>query len=146
MKKFFITFLIIFTANFAFGFEMPTGREILEYSKQPYIGMPFNEALKKDLPYILIFANPANVFMLSRLAPIAQMAYDEFKGQYNFCIVNTSVSENEILINYFKPEKLPALYLIDTKEKTFTLIERKYYNKKAIRKILTKFKDGTLFN
>lgn len=146
MKKILLSIISLFISYQAFAFDMPTGKEILEYSKMPYIGTPINEAMQKDLPYILIFANPNNIFMLTRLAPIAQMAYDEFKGQYNFCIVNASIDENEVLVHSFNPEKLPALYLINTQEKSYTYIDRKYYNKKSIRKILTKFKDGTLFD
>lgn len=101
--------------------------------------MEYYQALNQNLPFLLIFANPKNIVAIGKLAPIAQMVYDEFKGQYNFCIINTKIKENDDIINFFNPQKLPALYIIDTKAKTYTFIDKKYYKKRELKEILNNF-------
>ena len=143
MKKLLLTLLILLISNIAKGIEIPSN--IGEYINKPYVGMEYNYALTQDLPLLLIFASPNNITSLARLFPIAEMVYKEFKGQYNFCIINTKIEENENLIEFFSPEKLPALYIIDTNEKTYTYIPKKYYKKHEMKELLTDFKNGTLF-
>lgn len=118
---------------------------IKEYIDKPYVGMSYENALNSDLPFLLIIAKPDNAFMLTKFFPIAEMVYNDFKDEYNFCIINAKVKENDDLVYFFSPEKMPATYIIDTQNETYTYIDRKYYNKRDIKKILTKFKNGTLF-
>lgn len=141
MKKIFFTLMLLISPCYCT--QMP--QNIDEYLNKPYIGMSYNEALNQKVPFLLIFANPNNLISVAKLAPIGEMVYNDFKGEYNFCIINTKIKENENLMDFFNPQKLPALYIIDTQEKTYTLIEKKYYTKKSINRILTEFKNGTLF-
>ncbi len=142
MKKIFFTILIFF-----FMFNLQANATTLwEYTKKPYVGMAYSEALNQELPFLLIFAEPKNIVVLSKLMPLVEMVYNDFKGQYNFCIINTSIEENDELVKFFAPKNLPTLYLIDTNNRTYTLIEKRYYNKHALKNILTRFKNGTLFN
>ena len=143
MKKFLILLLILIGFNKSFAYELP--KDYIEYINKPYVGMAYNDALDNELPFLLIFARPSNAILLTKLLPIAQMVYDDFKGQYNFCIINVKIKENYEIYKFFDPPKLPAVYIIDTQNKTYTYIEKKYYNKNDIRNILTKFKNGTLF-
>lgn len=143
MKKIFLILILILTPCFAQSIELP--ENINEYLDKSYIGMPYNQALNQDLPFLLVFANANNLVSFAKLAPIGEMVYNEFKGQYNFCVINTKKKENRDLVEFFNPKKLPALYIIDTQEQTYTLIEKKYYKKREMREILTKFKNGTLF-
>ena len=142
MKKIF--FLICIT--FLLTCQQANSENISDYINKPYAGMAYSVALKQDIPFLLIFAEPSNAIVLFRLMPLVNMVYNNYKGQYNFCIINTSIEENNELVNYFAPKKLPALYLIDTKNMTYTLIESKYYNKNALNKILKGFKKETLYN
>ncbi len=142
MKKIF--FLICIT--FLFTCQQANSENISDYINKPYAGMAYSVALKQDIPFLLIFAEPSNAIVLFRLMPLVNMVYNNYKGLYNFCIINTSIEENNELVNYFAPKKLPALYLIDTKNMTYTLIESKYYNKNALNKILKGFKKETLYN
>ena len=82
MKRFLIITSFLFLPYFANCAEMPVN--INEYINKPYIGMEYYQALEQDLPFLLIFANPNNIIALSKLLPIGQMVYDEFKGKYNF--------------------------------------------------------------
>ena len=146
MRKIFITFLILITGVTSFALEIPKDFNIYDYIDKPYVGTEYNEALKSEQPLLLIFAKPSNIVVLAKLFPIIEMVYDEFQGQYNYCVINAKIKDNEELVNFYNPKKFPALYLIDTQNKTYTLIEKKYYNKRDIKKILTRFKDGTLFD
>lgn len=137
MKRFLFIFSFLFLPYFANCAEMPVN--INEYINKPYVGMEYYQALNQNLPFLLIFANPKNVVSIGKLAPIAQMVYNEFKGQYNFCIINTKIKKNDDIVSFFNPQKLPALYIIDTKAKTYTFIDKKYYKKRELREILTKF-------
>lgn len=143
MKKIFLILTLLLIPNFANCIEIPNN--IDEYLNKSYIGMPYEQALEQKIPFLLIFANPNNLVSFAKLAPIGEMVYNEFKGQYNFCIINAKKRENKELVKFFNPQKLPALYIIDTQAQTYTLIEKKYYKKREMREILTRFKNGTLF-
>ena len=77
-----------------------------------------------------------------KMVPIAEIIYKEFKNSYNFCIINTKKEENEYIINYFNPKKLPIMYIIDPNTMLYEYIPRKYYNKKDLKIILTNKKGG----
>lgn len=141
MKKIFLILILLFFPCFAHSIP----QNIDEYLGKSYIGLPYNSAIEKDLPFLLIFANPNDIVSLAKLSSVGEMVYKEFKGQYNFCIINVKVKENKELTASFAPQKLPALYIIDPKEYTYTFIDNKYYKKRELREILTKFKNGTLF-
>lgn len=142
MKKLFLLICLIFLLSH----QQANSASISDYIDKPYAGMAYSVALKQDIPFLLIFAEPSNAIVLLRLIPLVNMVYNDYKGLYNFCIINTSIEENNELVKFFAPKKLPALYLIDTKNMTYTLIESKYYNKNDLNKILTEFRNGTLFN
>ena len=146
MKKILLIFILfILSQNICYSDNIKN-INIKEYVNKPYIGMQFDEALNNELPLIVIFAKPENAFMLAKLIPIAEMVYKDFKGEYNFSIINAKIEENSNLIKFFNPPKFPALYLIDTQNYTYTYIDKKYYNKRDVKEILTKFRDGVLFS
>ena len=71
------------------------------------------------------------------------MVYEEFKGKYNFCILNTRYKENEDFAKLFNVEEEPALFIINTKTKTYTFVDKKYYNKRKLRNILNIYSSQT---
>jgi hypothetical protein len=145
MKKFLISLIILFSINCAFAVDLP--KDINEYLNMPYIGLTYNQAMSQELPFLLIFASPRDLPSAIRFYSIGEMVYNEFKGQYNFCVVNTKINNDTTsLEKIFNVEKEPAMFIIDTKERTYTLIDKKYYKKNELREILTRFKNGTLFN
>ncbi len=144
MKKIFLTLICIFIAQTAIAIDMPAGlpvdvsqEEINSYLNKSQLGMPYWQALGQDIPFLLVFANSENIFSLVRLAPIGKMVYEEFKGKYNFCVLNTKYTENQDFAELFYVEEEPALFIINTKAKTYTFVDKKYYNKRKLRKILT---------
>lgn len=134
MRKVFILLLILFSANCAFSEDKIN---INEYLNKSYIGMTYNEAINQDIPFLLVFANPNDLISIVKLAGVGQMVYKDFKGQYNFCILNTKEKENKNLLNFFNPEYLPALYIINTQTRHYIFVNKKFYNKKSIKEILT---------
>lgn len=146
MKKIILLFiLLILSLRSVKAFEIRKNFNIDEYLNKPYIGMPFEDAMNKDIPFLLVMGNASNIILFTKLAPIGEMVYEEFKGKYNFCIINTKIESNSELVEFFAPKKQPALYIINPKENSFTFIKNRYYNKRQLRKILTKYLNGTLF-
>ena len=145
MKKFILLLTAILTFGKVQAFDIPKNINIDDYLNKPYIGMQYEKAMQEDIPFLLVMGNSGNIFLLTKLAPIGEMVYKEFKDKYNFCIINTKSEENSELIKFFNPKRLPALYIINPKEASFTFIKNKYHNKRQLRKILTKYAEGTLF-
>lgn len=145
MKKIVLLFLLFLGINTAQAIEIPENFDIDKYLNKPYIGMPFEKAMEGDIPFLLVMGNAGNIFLLTKFAPIGEMVYEEFKDKYNFCIINTKIEENKELIEFFNPKKQPTLYIVNPNEGNYTLIKNKYYNKRQLRKILTKYLNGTLF-
>lgn len=151
MKKIFLSIILcLFISQTVKAFEIPSGlpadisqQEINSYLNKSQLGMPYWQALNQDLPFLLIFANSNHLFSLVRLAPIGQMVYEEFKGKYNFCILNTRYKENEDFAKLFNVEEEPALFIINTKTKTYTFVDKKYYNKRKLRNILNIYSSQT---
>ena len=141
MKKILFTLIILFAASFCQAAE---NINITDYLDKPYVGMAYNEALTKEIPFLLVFVNPANIVYLAKFGPIGEMVYNEFKGQYNFCVINSKNKENKDLVKFFDTKNKLALYLIDPVGKTYTYVDKRYYNKRDMREILTKFKEGTV--
>ena len=86
-------------------------------------------------------------FNINGMKPFEDKVYDYIKENKKNNVlyrVTPYFEENNELVNYFAPKKLPALYLIDTQNMTYTLIESKYYNKNALNRILKEFKKETL--
>lgn len=111
---------------------------INEYLNKPYLGIPYEQGLSQELPFIVVFANSRDIFSIIRMAPIGEMIYEEFKGKYNFCILNTKIEENKELYNSFGiDEKQPVMLVIDTKNMTYYKINKKHYNKEDLKEILT---------
>lgn len=142
MKKIFITLILLSIPLLAQGAEIP--KDIDEYLDKPVIGTPYNEALRQDIPFLLIFANPKDIASAVRFFALGEMVYTEFKNQYNFCIINSNSQNNKELMTMFEYNTLPALFIIDPKGGTYTYIEKKYYKKRELREILERFKKGTL--
>lgn len=143
MKKFLLTLIFILFPLYAISMEIP--QNINEYLNKPYLGLTYLQALQKKEPFLLIFANPNDLTTIIKLSSIGEMIYNEFKEQYNFCVINVKAKENKALTKAYNVTKLPALYLIDTQNKTYIFVPEKYYKKNKLKYILTKFKNGTLF-
>ncbi len=134
MKKFLIIIFILFlSTNICFA----NGIKISEYLDKEYIGIPYEEALKKTKPLILVFADSRDFLSIIKMAPIAEMVYNNFNGKYNFCILNTKIKSNKKLFKaYGIDEKLPLLLVINTQTESYYLINSKYYNKTDLQEIL----------
>lgn len=141
MKKFLLTLTILLIQSQAISAQIP--QNIDEYLNKPYLGMSYIEALRQEQPFLLIFANPDDLTSIAKMTGIGQMVYNEFKGQYNFCVINTKITTNKQLTQAYNVKRLPALYLINTQTKTFIFVDKKYYKKREIKRILNIFKNGT---
>ena len=139
MKKFFtILSLLFILTNICQANEI----KVTEYLDKSYIGISYIDAFNDKIPFVLILVNPNDIFLIMKMVPIAEIIYKEFKNSYNFCIINTKKEENEYIINYFNPKKLPIMYIIDPNTMLYEYIPRKYYNKKDLKIILTNKKGG----
>ena len=143
MKKILILIITFLMASSSYAIELPDN--ISEYTTRPYLGMSFDDAVKSELPFLLVIASSANLPSVVRFAPVGEMVYKEFKDSYNFCIINAKIEENENLIQFFKPKSLPAVYLIDGKKGKYCLVHKKYYNKTHMRKFLNLYLEGKVF-
>ena len=133
MKKLLLLIFIIFLLP-----QNCLALNIKEYLDKPYLGISYEKGIKQTSPFILVFANSNDIFSIIKMAPIGEMIYDEFKGKYNFCILNTKINENQELYEAFGiNEKLPIMLVINTKTQTFYQINKKYYNKKDLKNILS---------
>ncbi len=143
MKKTFFTLILLLSiSGFASAVQMPVN--IDEYLNRPYVGMPYYQALNQKTPFLLIFANPDDLISMIKLSNIGKMVYDEYSDDFNFCIINTNIKENDTLLEYFNPKRLPALYIINTEKMTYRYVEKKYYKKHEMRKLLNLYiKNGT---
>lgn len=132
MKKLLLSiFILLFLPQSCFALN------IGEYLNKPYIGIPYEYGISQTLPFILVFANSRDIFSIVKMAPIGEMIYEEFKGKYNFCILNTVIKENKELYEAFGlDEKLPVLIIINPQTQTFYQVNKKYYNKKDLKEIL----------
>ncbi len=134
MKRLLLIILIIFLLP-----QNCFALNIKEYLNKPYLGISYEQGIKQTSPFILVFANSNDIFSIIKMAPIGEMIYDEFKGKYNFCILNTKIKEYQELYEAFGINgKLPIMLVINTKTQTFYQINRKYYNKKDLKNILSK--------
>ncbi len=150
MKKFILIFILILIPQTIKAFELPnilpdniSKNDLNSYLNKQSLGMPYWKALEQNIPFLLIFANSDNLFSLIKLAPIAQMVYDEYQNKYNFCILNTKYQENKDFAKLFDIYEIPALIIIDTKTKTYSYVEKKYYNQRKIRQILNYFLENS---
>ncbi len=134
MKKFLlIATIILLSAQNSYAKDI----NVYKYIDKPYIGIPYEQGIQGKSPFILIFANSKNLFNIIKMIPIGEMIYEEFKGKYNFCILNTKIKENKELFEAFGiNEKLPVLIVINPHTQTFYQIDKKYYNKKDLKIIL----------
>ena len=134
MKKLLLTILLLCIPLNAFAVNID------EYLNKSYVGVSYEEGLNGDLPFLIAFANSNDIFSIMKFAPIGEMVYNEFNGKYNFCILNTKIKENKNFYNAFGlKEKPPVLLIINPHTQTFYQINKKYYNKDALRLILNEF-------
>ena len=138
MKKILLLIFILFLIP-----QKSLAININEYLNKSYIGIPYEQGLNNTLPLILVFANSKDIFSIVKMVPIGEMIYTEFKGKYNFCILNTKIEENRKLFEAFGiNEKLPVLLVINTQTQTFYQINKKYYNKEDLNTILDEIYSG----
>lgn len=140
MKKFLLTLTLLLIQQSVISAEIP--QNIDEYLTKSYIGMSYSQALNQKQPFLLVFANPNDLMSIARLSSVGEMVYNEFKDEYNFCLINAKTKENKALMKAFEVQKLPALYIIDTQTKTYIFVDKKYYKKRELRNILTTFKNN----
>lgn len=139
MKKFIVILFLLLITNSCYAFN----GNIEQYINQPYIGIPYEKALQQELPFILMFVNPNQLVYFPKYLNIGEMVYNEFNGQYNFCIINAKKKENKPLINAYNIKKYPVLILVNTQRQTYITVDKKDFNKKELRKILVDFKNRT---
>lgn len=138
---------MILTANCGFAYQIPKDFNMEEFLNKPYYVKSFDTALNEDKPFLLVLANSKYINTIFKFIPLGEMVDKDFGSDFNFCIINTKIPENDYLVEYFKPNdiKQPALYIVDTQRNKFSYIDKKYYNKNALKKILTKYLNGELF-
>lgn len=147
MKKILITLFILLISNSCFALQIPKDFDLEEFLNRPYYGKSFETVVNRQKPFLLVMGNTKYAHTMVRFVPIGEMVDKEFGQDFNFCLINTKVEENQELVDYFKPPhpKQPALYIVDPVQGRFLYVEKKYYTKTAIKKILRKYLNGELF-
>ena len=147
MKKILITLFILLISNSCFALQIPKDFDLEAFLNKPYYGKSFEQAMSKQKPFLLIMGNTKYAHTMVRFIPVGEMVDKEFGHDFNFCIINTKMPENNELVEYFQPPnpKLPALYIVDTKQSKYVYIDKKYYTKRGIRKVLKKYLASELF-
>lgn len=147
MKKIILIMILFFTVNSCFAYQIPKGVKLQELLNQPYYVKSFDTALNENKPFLLVLVNSKYAKSLVRFIPIGEMVNKEFGSEFNFCIINTKMSENDYLVEYFNPKDLkqPSLYIVDTQRNKYYYINKKCYNSYALKKILKKYLAGKLF-
>lgn len=132
MKK----FLFIFTLLFVMFGVSASAQTTADYSNIPYVGTEINKALNGNLPFVLVIADPNDKTSIIKYFPIGKMVYTEFNTQYDFCIINANVEENKEYVDFFKPDGLPEVYVVNPQKNIFGKIDNKYHNSEDIKRIL----------
>ena len=147
MKKIILTLFILLMANSCFALTLPKDFDLDEFLNRPYYGKSFEDAVNRQKPFLLVMGNTKYAHSMVRFVPIGEMVDKEFGQDFNFCIINTKMPENDELVQYFNPPnpKQPALYIVDTQKNMFVYVQKKYYNKYSLRKVLKKYLNGELF-
>lgn len=140
MKKLFlILFLSLFISTPSFAYQIPKNFNI----HKPYISMSFEDAMKKQLPFLLVFASSKKPATFIRFLPIGKMVYLNFAKDFNFSLINVEFpNENGELIEFFQPQTLPAVYIVDPMSLKFLYIDSQYYTSSSLKSILTEYKKG----
>ena len=132
MKKIFIITLITLLNLFAIS----NAKSLSEYSKMPYVGTEITKATNGEIPFVLIIADPNNHGAIIRYFSIGKMIYREFENKYDFCILNANSEENKEYLEFFKPEVLPEVYIVDPQKSTYAKVSKNYHNTTDMRRIL----------
>ena len=132
MKKLFFIFIVFVFQFMIFG----QAKTLEDYTKYPYIGTEINKAVNGNLPFVLVIADPNDKTSIIKYFPIGKMVYQEFKNEYDFCILNAEAEENKEYIEFFKPEELPEVYVVNPLQNSFGKIDKKYHNTYDMRRIL----------
>lgn len=107
--------------------------------KKEYAGVPYEQTINSTKPSVLVFVTSNDILTILNLYPIIEYIYKEYKNDYNFTIINTAHDNNKELIRKFNLPRLPAIYIKGAKDKNFTFIERRYYRRKALKRILNEY-------
>lgn len=132
MKRLFLVFTIIFLQIL----PIVSAKTLEDYKTVPYIGKEINSAVNGEKPFVLVIANPDDKGSIYKYFPIGKMVYTEFKDKYDFCILNANVEENREYTDFFKPEILPEVYIVNPQKNIFGRINKKYHNTSDMRRIL----------
>ena len=139
MKKFFVVILLLFVTNPCFAYKIPKNFNI----HQPYISMSFDTAMSREKPFLLVFASSKKPATFIRFIPIGKMVYLNFEKDFNFSLINVEFpKENGELLEFFQPETLPSVYIVDPIVGKFLYIDQQYYNSIDMKSILSEYKKG----
>ena len=139
MKKFLITLILLLMANSCFAYQIPRNFNI----HKPYISMSFDMAMSREKPFLLVFASSKKPATFIRFIPIGKMVYLNFEKDFNFSLINVEFpNENGELLDFFQPETLPAVYIVDPMTSKFLYVDSQYYNSVDLKAILTEYKKG----
>lgn len=139
MKKLLIILSLLFLPNMCQSVEIPKDFSI----DIPYFSMSFDEAMNRDIPFLLVFATSKNPASIIRFLPLGEMIYKNFDKDFNFSIINTKFEEeNGRIIEFFAPKTLPAVYIVDSKNSKYLYVDEKYYNTSDMKDILNKYRTG----
>ncbi len=71
------------------------------------------------------------------------MVYLNFEKDFNFSLINVEFpKENGDLLEFFQPETLPSVYIVDPMTSKFLYVDSQYYNSVDMKAILTEYKKG----
>ncbi len=136
MKQILIVLIaVIFCQNIAAAEKVPPS----SYLNRAYVGLSYDKALRKNRPFLLIFASSKDVSTILKTVPLGKFIYNNFYHDFNFSILNTEKEANAKLAKLFKVEKLPALFIVDTKRMTYVTIKQEHYNNEDLETILNEF-------
>lgn len=111
IKKFFV--LVCITFCFSFPCFANNNINFFSYLNADYVGVSYQDALKSNKPFLLIFANPKDIFLIAKLVPVGREIYNKYNNNINFCILNFYKPANSENIKYYKVKSPPALFVVD---------------------------------
>ena len=139
MRRLILILILLFISNSCFSYQIPKNFNI----HKPYISMSFDTAMSREKPFLLVFASSKKPATFVRFIPIGKMVYLNFGKDFNFSLINVEFpNENGELLEFFQPETLPAVYIVDPMSSKFLYIDSQYYTSSSLKSILAEYKKG----
>ena len=117
-----------------------------------YVGMSYGKALKSERPLVLLFVDPRDIFSAFRFAPLGELLVSEFNHKYNITVMNMKYGLKDLpqktapefvftkkLAEAFGVEQLPALVLVNTRERTYHAVPLEDCTREKLPQIMREF-------